>query len=212
MWRAFLVSTRCSSSINLALKMPYRLVVAESSAVLKKAVLAAFPLPEFEVHFVKNKQELGAVLEEAQPDAILLSLSLSGKDAYELGRDVRGCQGSGRIPLVLLYGAFEALDKQRLKEVDYDEIIPEPFDSKTLEQTVRALIEGGKDPQTLPEEPALQRGQPEATAALERRLEARIQREIRGLEEKLIQKIVTKVLAEVQRGEDEETEPQDGCE
>lgn len=191
--------------------MPYRLVVAESSAVLKKAVLAAFPLPEFEVHFAKNKQELEAVLEEAQPDAILLSLSLSGKDAYELGRDVRGRQGSGRIPLVLLHGAFEALDKQRLVEVDYDEIIPEPFDSKTLEQTVRALIEGGKDPQTLPEEPDLQGGQPEAGAALERRLEARIQKEIQGLEERLTRKIVTRVLAEVHRGEDgvEETEPQD---
>lgn len=194
--------------------MPYQLVAAESSAVVKKAVLAAFPLPEFVVHFAKDRQELEAALGEIQPDAILLSLSFSGKDAYELGLDMRGRHGSGRIPLILLRGAFDALDKQRLAEADFDEVVPEPFDSKTLEKTVRALIEGGKDPQTLPEEPDLQSGRSEETTALERRLEARIQKEIQGLEDRLTRTIVTRVLAEVQRVQDgeEETEPQDSLE
>lgn len=207
------MSTRCSSNISRAFKMPYRLVAAESSAVVGKAILAAFPLPEFEVHFVKDQQELEAALEEIQPDAILLSLSFSGKNAYELGQHLRERHGFGRVPLILLHGAFDTLDKPRLAEAGFDEVVPAPFDSKILEKTVRALIEGGKDPQTLPEDPDLH-GWPEEAEAVVRRLEARLQRKMQRLEDKLTRTIVSKVLDELQRGKGivEETESQDSRE
>ena len=132
--------------------MAYKLVVADSSPSCQKAIQMAFPEQEFEIHPFRDGLELIKALSQISPDAILLNLSLPNRDGYEIGIYLKSQDELKQAPLILLKGAFEQLDEERISGLDYDEIVQEPFDSERLVRIIRDLIEKKKNPQTLPEE------------------------------------------------------------
>jgi DNA-binding response OmpR family regulator len=133
----------------------YRIIVADSSSSVQKAVQLALPEPEFRLFPVEDGADLLESIAVNRPDAVLLSLSLPGRDAFEVGRLLRSREDLRRVPLVFLRGTFEALDVSRLAAADYDGIFQKPFDSERLAATVRELIEKKVWPSTLPEEPVI---------------------------------------------------------
>ena len=133
----------------------YKLVVAEWSPSVQKAIKMAFPESEFEIYPFRNGIEAEEDLLQINADAILLSLSLPNKDGYEIGRFIRKQERFNKTPLILLKGAFDDLDKEKIAGLDYDGIIQEPFDSEKLVRNVRDIIEGNKEPHSLPEEPVM---------------------------------------------------------
>jgi DNA-binding response OmpR family regulator len=134
--------------------VPYRIIVADPSPSVQKTVQLAFPEPEFRLFPFEDGADLLESVAGVRPDAVLLSLSLPGRDAFEVGRLLRGREDFRRVPLLFLRGTFEAVDP--LKTVpDHDGIIQKPFDSERLAATVRELIEKKTWPTTLPEEPVL---------------------------------------------------------
>ncbi|MCK7489636.1 MAG: hypothetical protein MZU79_04890 [Anaerotruncus sp.] len=75
-----------------------------------------------------------------RPDALLVSLTLPGRDGYEVGRALRSRKELASVPLVGLRGSFECVDTDRTVPADYDEVLPKPFDSERLAAVVRELI------------------------------------------------------------------------
>lgn len=132
--------------------MAYKLIVADSSSSVQKAIQMAFSNSDYEIYPFEDGLEVMKSLSQINPDAILLSLSLPHKDGYEVGRYLRNQEQFKQTSLVFLKGAFDPIDTERIAGLDYDEIVHEPFDSERLAQLVRDIIEGKKDPQTLPEE------------------------------------------------------------
>jgi len=132
--------------------MAYKLIVVESSPTVQKVIQISFPDSEFEIYPFQDGIEVIESLSDINPDALLLSLSLPDKDGYEIGLNLKSLEELKEVPLILLKGAFESIDNDKIVGLDYDVIIQEPFDSEELVQIVRDLIERKKDPQTLPEE------------------------------------------------------------
>jgi DNA-binding response OmpR family regulator len=178
--------------------MSYKLIVAHSSPSVLKAILAAFPEPEYEVHTFKSGVEVIEELNQIAPDAILLSLSLHQENGYELGRYLKEQEKFKRIPLILLYGAFETVDEKTAEGSSYDELIQEPFDSEKLAQTILELIERRKGPQTLPEEPALDDETFEGERIiLDEDIKEFVRKEIYDVEKELEKRIRVRVLTEL---------------
>jgi DNA-binding response OmpR family regulator len=134
--------------------MPYKIVVADDCTSVQKVIRMAFPDEEFEIYSFEDGNEAIDAIARINPDAVLVSLSLPGKDGYEVGSYMKTHKTLSQSPLILLKGAFERVDKDRLAEVDYEEVIAEPFASELLVQKVRNIIERQNAPLTLPEEPA----------------------------------------------------------
>jgi DNA-binding response OmpR family regulator len=178
--------------------MPYKLLVAHTSPSVLKAILAAFPEPDYEVHQFRNGVEVIEELNQVSPDAILLSLSLHQENGYEIGRHLKEQEKFKQIPLILLYGAFESVNEELTKGSSYDELVQEPFDSEKLTQTILELIERRKGPQTLPEEPALD-GElyEEGRIVLEEDIKEFVRKEIYEVERELEKRIRSRVLAEL---------------
>lgn len=133
----------------------YKLIVADSSPSVQKAVQLAFAELNFEISPFEDGREALKSLSQISPDAVLLSLSLPGKDGYEVGHYLRSLEEFRDISLIFLRGAFEPFDKERVANLDYDAIVQKPFDSGKLARLVKDLIDRKKDPKTLPEEPLL---------------------------------------------------------
>ncbi len=138
--------------------MPYRIVVADASPSVQKTVQLAFPEPEFRLFAFEDGAGLVESIAEVRPDAVLLSLALPGRDAFEIGRLLRSRQDLRRVPLVFLRGTFEAPEAAKIAAADCDGIFQKPFDSERLAAAVRELIEKRAWPPSLPEEPVLRGG------------------------------------------------------
>lgn len=136
--------------------MIYKIIVAVSSPSVQKAIQMAFPESEFEIYPFADGIEVMKSSSQIVADAVLLSLSLPPNDGYEVGFHLKRQEKFKQIPLILLKGAFEPLDRKKIADLDFDEIVEEPLDSEGLVHRVRNLIEGSKQIQTLPEEPALE--------------------------------------------------------
>ncbi len=140
--------------------MPYRIVVADPSPSVQKAVQAVFPESDFNLYVFEDGRELVDVLPSIRPDTVLLSLSLPGMDAYEVGRFLAGREEFRNVPLFFLKGTFDLFDSDRAADIPHDGVIQKPFDSEKLAAMVREAIDRKISPPTMPEEPF-----PEAPAA-----------------------------------------------
>ncbi len=133
--------------------MSYKLVVADASPSVQKAVQLAFPAADWAIVPFDNGLELSKAVFEAHPDAILVSLTLPGMDGYAVGRFIRKQDEFRDTVLVFLKGAFETFDPQRAEGVDYDEVIPKPFDSAKLLVRIKNLIDAKGEHSGFPESP-----------------------------------------------------------
>ena len=132
--------------------MPYKVILAEASPSVQKVVQMAFSEPEFEVLTIEDGLQAIESLLRVNPDAVLLSLALPSRDGYEVGRYLRSREEFRKAGLVLLKNAFEPVDSERLRGIDYDEIVQKPFDSENLARLVREIIDRKKTPHSFPEE------------------------------------------------------------
>jgi len=178
--------------------MSYKLIVADTSPSVIKAVQMAFHEPEFEVYPFNNGAEVINGIGQIKPDAVLLNLSLQQIDGYEVYRTLKKQGQLMDTPLILLKNAFDVLDKEKMAELEYDEIIQEPFDSEKLACIVRKLIEAKKDPKTLPEEPLPEEDSDfESKVELDDNVKNLIKKEIFQLERELEKRIRARVLADL---------------
>ena len=103
--------------------MAYRVILGDPSYSAQKAVQTAFPESEFEVYPFDNGQDVLDNIVRVQPDAVLLSLSLPGRDGYEVGRLLRNLESYKRVPLIFLKGVFEHLDPEKGAWIAEEDIV-----------------------------------------------------------------------------------------
>ena len=172
--------------------MAYKVVVADNSPSAQRAVQLALPEPEFEIHMFGDGWKVIQALPDINPDAVLLSLQLPSMDGYDVGLYLRTQEAFNQCALILLRGAFEALDLRKISPVEYDGLIQKPFDSDSLFRLVRDALEKRKEIPSFPEEPLLDdialpenppedipRVTPEWTDELEKKIHEVVKKEIR---------------------------------
>jgi CheY-like chemotaxis protein len=136
--------------------MSYKVIVADASPSVQKVVLMAFPERGFEIYPFEDGNEVLESLERINPDAVLVSLSLAGRDGYDVGSFLKSREEHKKTTLILLRGTFELLDYDRLSGLDYDKIVQKPFDSEALAEAVLEIVDKKKCPATWPEELTLE--------------------------------------------------------
>lgn len=200
--------------------MAYDVIVADPSYAVQKAAQMVFQEPEFEVHAFEDGQEMLEALSDIRPAAVLLGVSLSGRDGYEVARSFRSRAEFKRVPLFFLRGTFEPFDMEKTSGIDIDGIIQKPFDSGKLAVKIKDLVEKKMSPATLPEEPFLaESGRPDfgpggwpapaARPSAEPAAEApgRLSpHEIVDMEREIEKRVKARVLSEVKGWLDEEME------
>jgi DNA-binding response OmpR family regulator len=190
--------------------VPYRIVVADTSLSVQRALQLVFAEPEFRVYPFEDGASLLESVNGIRPDALLVSLTLPGRDGYEVGRALRSRKELETVPLVGLRGTFECLDTDRSAPSEYDEVVAKPFDSERLAGLVRELIARKTGPSTLPEEPPAPVGESGAelggpagpglkrpAAAAESAFKDWVQEELVGMEREIEKRVRARVVADL---------------
>jgi len=197
--------------------MAYKLIVAEASPSIQKAIQLAFAAADWDIVPFDNGLELTKMIFEVRPDGLLVSLSLPGLDGYSVGRFVRKQEEFRHAALVFMKGVFEVFDPQRAEGVSYDELVSKPFDSVKLAMRMKNLIDAKGEHSGFPESPIPTEGagkQPSATPAaslfppgppaavpddLEHRLQEWLRRELVGVEREVEKRVRLQISTELKR-------------
>jgi two-component system cell cycle response regulator DivK len=77
---------------------------------------------------------------EAQPDLILMDMSLPGLDGWEASRRLKADPASAALPIIALTAHALADDRERALEAGCDEFEPKPVDLSLLLVKIRRLL------------------------------------------------------------------------
>ncbi len=120
--------------------MGSRILLADDSITIQKVVNLTFSDEGIEVVAVSNGDVAERKLVDVNPDLVLADIFMPGKNGYELCEAIKQNPQFRNVPVVLLVGAFEPFDQAEARRVRADAHLTKPFESRTLVETVRRLI------------------------------------------------------------------------
>lgn len=144
--------------------MPHKLLIADDSDAVQRVIRLAFEDEPIDVVTADDGETaLGAVTRES-PDIVLADTTLPGIDGYELATRIRGDAQHAEVPVVLLTGAFEPVDRSRADAAGCRDVFVKPFAPRDVVARVLSLLglEAASYPEAASEveEPAATPAQP----------------------------------------------------
>lgn len=133
-----------------------RLLVVDDDAGIRKMLASYFEDEGYDVSVVADGTGMRGALARSAFDAILLDLGLPGEDGLALAREVRA--GSD-IPIVMLTGRGDVIDRIVGLEVGADDYIAKPFHLREVLARVRTILrrrQAAGVPASRPEERVLE--------------------------------------------------------
>jgi len=118
--------------------MSQRILVADDSTTIRKIVELAFRESGISVDTASTGDEAAQRFDERRPDLVLADVSLPEPNGYALCRRVK--HSTHPVPVVLIAGAFEPVDRELARACGADDHVVKPFDSRALVERVQALL------------------------------------------------------------------------
>ena len=142
--------------------MGYKLLLAEDSAAIQQVVQLAFDGEDVDVVVVDDGATAIAAIERESPDIVLADASLPGTNGYDLAARIGGHAAAGStLPVVLLAGAFEPVDRDRASAAGCRGILVKPFVPRDLVTRVMTLLDPAyREPAPEPEVPEAAKPEP----------------------------------------------------
>ena len=182
-------------------------MLADNSRSALKAIQMALSELDYDIQTYYDGNSLLEALEQENPDALVLGLSLAGKDGYEITHFVNSREQYASLPLILLGDAFIPIQEERCQDLNYSALFIKPFDSEELAREIRILVGEMSEPDSLPEELELDESREisfiaEAASSDGKRpweeiIRQQVKKEIVGLERELEKRIAAQIRAEI---------------
>ncbi len=113
------------------------ILVVDDEPEIRALLRKCFEREGFQVTEACNGAELRARIEQGPVSLITLDLTLGGDDGLELAREVRGrCN----VPIVMITGKGDTIDRVVGLELGADDYIAKPFQLREVLARVRAVL------------------------------------------------------------------------
>ena len=133
--------------------MAHRLLLADDSITIQKVIELTFADEGIEVVAVSDGDQAIARLDAERFDIVLADAGMPGKDGFDVAAHLLARDGNRRPPVLLLTGAFEPVDDDRVALVGARAVLAKPFEPQVLVAKVRELLASPLPPDELDEEP-----------------------------------------------------------
>ncbi|MFN2529421.1 MAG: response regulator [Candidatus Baltobacteraceae bacterium] len=117
-----------------------RILVVDDDRNLRKIITTNLELAGYDVTSAASGLEAMQVLEDLQPDLILLDVMMPAMDGYETTRRIRKHPTNSHVPIILLTAKGEVEDKVAGFDAGADDYITKPFGPQEMLARVRAKI------------------------------------------------------------------------
>ena len=125
-------------SINGNVNGTARVLVAEDDRAVREALVRALQLEGYTVAAANNGAEALDAVRQAEPDVLLLDVSMPLVDGLTVCRVLRS--EDNRLPVLMLTARTETVDRVAGLDAGADDYLSKPFDLDELLARVRALL------------------------------------------------------------------------
>jgi len=143
------------------------LLLADDSFTIQKVVGIIFANEDCELVVVDNGVAALEKAREMRPDAMLVDAIMPGMNGYEVCEEIRRDPALRDVPILLMVGAFESFDEERAKKSGADDHITKPFESQSLIDKVREMLEIGRSRASAKAAPSFEEPHHAAASALD---------------------------------------------
>src|SRR3954467_5102479 len=105
-----------------------KLLVADDSLTIQKVIRLALSNEGYDIQAVSDGNDAVQQISLFRPDVILIDVSLPGKSAFEVKREVNEHADLEEVRFVLMSSAFEKVDEAQAEEVHFHGRLTKPFD------------------------------------------------------------------------------------
>jgi DNA-binding response OmpR family regulator len=120
--------------------MAHTLLVADESVTIQRVVDLLFAAQGIKVVAVSDGEQALDYLRSARPDVALISAKLQKVDGFEVARFAQGQPALQRVPVLLMAGAFDSVDEDRVHEVGAAGVVFKPFEAGHVISRVKELL------------------------------------------------------------------------
>ncbi len=120
--------------------MAYKLLLADDSVTIQRVIELTFADEDIQVTAVGDGQQAIDRIKADRPDIVLADVGMPERDGFEVAAFVKQSPELSHIPVVLLTGAFEPVDQDRVRTVGCDGVLAKPFEPQLLVQRVKELL------------------------------------------------------------------------
>jgi len=146
----------------------------------------------------------GAALQDLRgcvPALLIVDASLPGVDGYELAAVLRGLEGGGNVPILLVLNDHESPDLERMTQLGIHDVLSKPFEQHDLRERVRGLLGLQSAPSSdladREESPAATQGGPAALELTGDALDQAVARAVESRIHEVVQSALVSVLGAI---------------
>jgi CheY-like chemotaxis protein len=120
--------------------MALRVLLADESTTIKKAILMALSEYGVDVKSVPSGLDVLAVAHTFQPDIVLADVLLTKKNGYQVCNELKTDPMTRNIPVVLMWSSFMQIDQAQSEKVKADGVLEKPFDTESLKKLIEKFV------------------------------------------------------------------------
>lgn len=117
-----------------------KILVADDSVTIQKVIRLALSNEGYEIQTVSDGNEAIQQISLFRPDAVLIDVSLPGKDAFEVKRAINEASMFEGAKFILMASAFEKIDEEQEREAGFQGRLTKPFDPAHLRRMLAELL------------------------------------------------------------------------
>jgi CheY-like chemotaxis protein len=120
-----------------------KVLIAEDSSVIQNLARKILEFQNFEIHAVKNGQQVLDELAKADFDILLLDINMPVMDGMDCAKAVRALADPKKaaIPMIAITGNARNYTMEDFKAVGFDDFLAKPLNFDALVSQVKALTE-----------------------------------------------------------------------
>src|SRR5581483_5579941 len=105
-----------------------KLLVADDSLTIQKVIRLALSNEGYEIQTVSDGNDAIQQISLFRPDVVLIDVALPGQTAFEVKRAINEHDDLGEVRFVLMSSAFEKVDEEQVRAVQFHGRLTKPFD------------------------------------------------------------------------------------
>jgi CheY-like chemotaxis protein len=129
------------------------LLLADDSVTIQRVIELTFAHEDIRVVATSDGRQAIERINLERPDIVLADVSMPHVDGYEVSSFVKQSPAHRHVPVLLLTGAFEPIDEERVKACGCDGVLVKPFGPQELVTRVKDLLAARHAARLRPAEP-----------------------------------------------------------
>jgi CheY-like chemotaxis protein len=117
------------------------LLLADDSVTIQRVIELTFAHEDVRVVSVSDGRRAVQWMDSEAPDIVLADVEVPDMDGYEVAAHVKQSPRLKNVPVLLLAGAFEPVDQERVRSLGCDGVLVKPFEPQQLVSRVKSLLD-----------------------------------------------------------------------